>query len=225
MKQAKKLANRVLNAIKSRTPKPIKSNVLFIVDAGHGGLHPETGEYVTPGKRMVKDGIEFYEGVNNRDNVERIIKELNYSGLEAVELCPTWRDVSLSDRCKQANAIGKKRETVLISIHSNAAGNGKEWHSATGIDTFIYTNASNKSKKLAKITQERLISYLGHWTKDRGVKERNFAILRETNMPAILVEGGFHTNENEVKLILSEEWKEEFTKAIVSACVQYNNSL
>lgn len=217
-----------LSKTKAPTPKkpqPPKSKVLFIIDSGHGGLHPETGEYVTPGKRMVKDGVEFYEGVNNRDNVERIIKELNYAGLEAVELCPTWRDIPLSNRCKQANEIGKKRETVLISIHSNAAGNGKEWHPAKGIDTFIHPNASNKSRKLAKITQDRLISYLGHWTKDRGIKERNFAILRETNMPAVLVEGGFHTNEIEVKRMLTEDWKKAFTKAIVSACVQYNNSL
>ena len=218
----KKTIRLVKKYLKNKTPK---SKVLFIIDAGHGGIHPETSKYVTPGKRMVKDGVVFYEGVNNRDNVKRIMQGLKTAGLEAVELCPTWRDIPLSNRCKQANEIGKNRECVLISIHSNAAGNGKEWHSATGIDTFVYTKASNKSKTLAKITQNRLMSYLGHLTKDRGVKARDFAILRATNMPAILVEGGFHTNENEVKLMLSEEWKQEFTKAIVSACVQYNNSL
>ena len=217
-----------LSKTKAPTPKksqPIKSKVLFIIVAGHGGLHPETGKYVTPGKRMVKDGVEFYEGVNNRDNVKRIMRALVDSGLECVELCPSWIDTPLSERCKRANTWAEGREAVLISIHSNAAGNGRDWHAARGIDTFVYTKASSKSKTLAKITQDRLMEYLGHLTKDRGVKARNFAILRGTNMPAILVEGGFHTNEIEVKRMLTEDWKKAFTKAIVSACVQYNNSL
>ena len=38
----------------------------FIFDTGHGGIDPITGKYVTAGKRMVKDDVTFYEGVNNR---------------------------------------------------------------------------------------------------------------------------------------------------------------
>ncbi len=48
------------------------SKFLYIFDSGHGGLDAK-GKYTTAGKRMVKDDVEFYEGVNNRDNVKRII--------------------------------------------------------------------------------------------------------------------------------------------------------
>lgn len=209
-------------AKQAQKPKPIKSKVLFIIDPGHGGLHPETRKYVTPGKRMVKDGVEFYEGVNNRDNAQRLIKALEAEGLEAVNLCPSWIDVPLNDRVERANTLAEGRKAVLISIHSNAAGNGRDWHAASGIDTFIHTKASANSKKLARLCQDNLISNLGHLTKDRGVKARNFAILRGTTMPAVLVEGGFHTNEIEVKRMLTEDWKSKFTSALVDACKTYN---
>lgn len=220
----KNLLGKFSTLPKKENPQPIKSNVLFILDAGHGGLHPETGKYVTPGKRMVKDDVEFYEGVNNRDNVRRIMKGLAKEGLECVELCPSWIDTPLRERCERANVWAKGRKAVLISIHSNAAGNGREWHPASGIDTFVYTKASKNSKYLADLAQTKLISELGHWTKDRGVRSANFAILRGTNMPAILIEGGFHTNQIEVGRMLTEDWKKAFTRAVVDACKTYNET-
>ena len=52
--------------------------MIVILDNGHGGIHPTTNQYVTAGKRSPKfdDGSVLYEGVNNRDNVVRIIDGL-----------------------------------------------------------------------------------------------------------------------------------------------------
>lgn len=60
---------------------------------------------------------------------------------------------------------------------------------------------------LAKIFQKHLLKGLG-W-KNRGVrskKEKQFYVLRNTNMPAILTENGFYTNKEECKKMLSEEY-------------------
>lgn len=203
--------------------KPKRSKVLFIIDPGHGGLHPETQQYVTPGKRMVNDGVEYYEGVNNRDNAWRLIKALEANGLEAVNLCPSFIDVKIGERCERANTLAGNRKALLISLHTNAAGNGREWHSARGIDTFIHPNASANSYKFGELVQEKLINNLGHLTKNRGLKERNFGILRGSNMPAVLIELGFHTNEIEVKRMLTDEWKDLQTATIVEACKIYES--
>ena len=51
------------------------SNFIWLLDSGHGGLDPDTGEYVTPGKRspVWDDGTQYFEGVGNRDIVKRIL--------------------------------------------------------------------------------------------------------------------------------------------------------
>ena len=200
--------------------------LLVILDAGHGGLNPNSGEYTTPGKRMVKDDVEFYEGVNNRDNVNRIKEALEALDIECVEVAHEWRDTPLSNRVRQANELARGREAVYLSIHSDAAGNGREWHSAKGFSAFIYNSTrSKKTKRLGQLMQQELVCNLGGLSRDRKLRKADFKVLRETSMPACLIEGGFHTNESEVKLMVTEEWKEAFTKAVVDAVLIYISEL
>ena len=51
------------------------SKFIWLLDSGHGGLDPDTGKYVTPGKRspVWNDGSQYFEGVGNRDIVRRIL--------------------------------------------------------------------------------------------------------------------------------------------------------
>jgi len=194
------------------------SKYLFILDSGHGGLNPETGKYITPGKRMVKDGFVYYEGVNNRDNVSRILKGMELSGLEAVDIVNDWRDISLTERVNRANKLAKERKCVYISIHSDANSNGKEWNSASGIGTHIYTNASQASNDLAKYMHQELVCNFDGIAKDRRIKKNGFYVLRKTSMPAVLLELGFHTNKAELTKMLTNDWKDRIVKAVVEAC-------
>ena len=198
------------------------SKTLFILDPGHGGLHPETNRYVTAGKRMVKDDIEFYEGVNNRDNVNRILAEMEKYNLDAIDITGgSWRDISLIERVNKANEIAKERECVYISIHSDANGNGKEWNKASGIGGFIANNASSKSIKMANFLRQEAQCNFHGIAIDRNIKRANFYVLRATSMPAILWEFGFHTNEIEVRNMQTEDWKQRLTKSVVDACKLY----
>ena len=200
-------------------------DLLVILDAGHGGLDSE-GEYTTPGKRMVKDDVTFYEGVNNRDNVKRIKEALEALGIECVEVAHEWKDTPLSNRVQKANELARGREAVYISIHSDAAGNGKDWHAARGFSAFIYNSTrSKKTKRLGHLMQQELVCNLGEMSRDRHMRQAGFKVLRSTTMPAVLIEGGFHTNESEVKLMLTDEWKDAFTKAVVDAVLIYISEL
>ena len=200
-------------------------DLLVILDAGHGGLDSE-GRYTTPGKRMVKDDVTFYEGVNNRDNVKRIKEALEVLDIECVEVAHEWKDTPLSNRVQKANELARGREAVYISIHSDAAGNGKDWHAAKGFSAFIYNSTrSKKTKRLGQLMQQELVCNLGEMSRDRHMRQAGFKVLRSTTMPAVLIEGGFHTNESEVKLMLTDEWKEALTKAVVDAVLIYISEL
>ena len=193
------------------------SKYLYIFDSGHGGLNPQ-GEYVTAGKRMVKDDVVFYEGVNNRDNVKRIIEGMEAENLEAIDIVNDWRDVPLNERVRRANELSRGRKCVYISIHSDANGNGQEWNSASGIGSFIHLKGSKASNDIAKYMQQELVCNFSGIAKDRKIKKRNFEVLRETNCPAVLLELGFHTNKEEVQLMATDEWKEKVVNAVVGAC-------
>ena len=191
----------------------------IILDAGHGGISPFNNEYVTPGKRSPKkeDGTQFYEGVNNRILVDMIYDALKDNGFDVVKLVDTWKDVPLSERVRKANELHEEKKSFLISIHSDAFGNGLEWTSPRGITVFT-SKGETKSDILARWFHQELACNFDGITSDRGIKEANFYILSKSHCPALLLELGFHTNREELRLMEGEDWKRRVVKSIVDAC-------
>jgi|SRR5690554_616469 len=179
---------------------------LIILDAGHGALDPTTGKYVTPGKasRHEVDGSFYYEGVGNRVFAREWAKTLRIYGYEVeFTVCPSeWRDVPLHERTKRANDLSRNRDAILFSIHSNAAKSS----TARGHEAFTFygnTEADIIADLWLKGFEEKFPDvplrtdlsdgYLG--------KEANFAVVRDTVCPAILIELEFHTNDDGVRLL------------------------
>lgn len=196
---------------------------LILMDPGHGGLIK--GVYQTAGKRSPKfdDGSVLYEGVNNRDNVNRFIAALKTEGIDCVDIVKSNKDIPLQDRVAAANELAKTRKCLYISVHSDAAGDGVSWHPASGVS--VYTSVGQTdSDTFAEILLNELAVNFGNkvkWRTDKtdgdGDKEENFYVLKNTSCPAVLIECGFHTNKAEATAMLSEAWKIEYTKAVVSA--------
>ncbi|WP_270166087.1 N-acetylmuramoyl-L-alanine amidase [Paenibacillus sp. SYP-B4298] len=182
------------------------SKLKIAIDAGHG---PDT-----PGKRSPDESLREFQ-FNNPTAKTVALFLANYEGVETsfTHAPDGSRDVPLKERTDKANAWGAD---VLISIHANASGDG--WSSAEGIETFTYTKPSAASVQLAKALQTQLITATG--LRDRGVKMANYHMVRESRMPAILVECGFMTHRREVELLKSEAYRQRCAEAIVSALVQ-----
>jgi len=199
------------------------SKHLFLLDPGHGGAIK--GVYQTAGKRSPKfdDGSVLYEGVNNRDNVKRVMTALKAEGIDCVDIVKSNKDVPLEKRVADANALHAERPCVYISFHSDAAGNGVDWHPASGFS--VYTSVGQtESDKFAELMINEIAAKFGNKIKWRTDKsdgdsdwEANFYVLKNTNCPAILIEAGFHTNKAEATAMLSEAWKIEYVNAVVSA--------
>ena len=203
------------------------SKYLYIFDPGHGGL--VDGKYQTAGKRSPKfaDGKVLFEGVNNRDNVQRIMKAFIDNGLECVDVVDSEKDVSLIERVKKANKLSKDRKCVYISIHSDANGDGVKWDQASGMS--VYTSkGQTKSDIFASIVIDELynkftstIKWRTNNTDGDKDQEENFYVLNNTDCPAILCELGFHTNEAETKRMMTLDYKNKIVDAMVASAIKW----
>tara|TARA_R100001510_G_scaffold49745_1_gene48261 strand:+ start:963 stop:1601 length:639 start_codon:yes stop_codon:yes gene_type:complete len=195
--------------------KKPSSKYLWIFDNGHGGII--NGVYQTPGKRspIWDDGSQLFEGEFNRAIVERLMKLCKKANIDCVNLVDTKEDMSLSKRTAKANEIYRDSEKpcIYVSIHAN--GFNKE--SANGWEVFT-SRGETKSDEIAEVLFQKAQAEFPMYRMRKDYrdgdadKEANFYVLIHTAMPAILSENFFMTNENECRLIMSEEGRDRIAK-------------
>lgn len=169
----------------------------IVVDSGHGGKDPGA----------VNNNLNYKEAHAALEIAEWVQELLVEKGNQVKLTRTTDAYVTLTERCNISNAY---KPNAFVSIHLNSATNKK----ANGIETLRYTKVGNTTKTLATNVQNALIKATG-WT-NRGVKEReNLTVLKKTVAPAILVEVGFISNDEEAKLLFNCRWQYKIAKAIV----------
>lgn len=197
-----------------------ESKYVWLLDAGHGGINPKTGEYVTPGKRSpvwqkgVLNMSQYYEGVGNRQIVDKIAENLDILNIPYFKICDTWEDMPLQGRVLLANQYQKMfGNCVFVSIHSDAFT--KE--SANGYS--VYTSrGETRSDKIAEVFIDNMkINFPKRKLRtDRRDgdqdKEANFYVLKNTSCPALLIENFFMTNFTECQLLLNSDFQEKIAK-------------
>lgn len=169
--------------------------VRLCFDYGHGGKDPGA---MYKGRKESNDNLSI--GME-------VAKRLRIFGVEVDEIRTIDVSIGLYERCVFAN---NGKYDYFISFHRNAfkpeVGNG--------VESFVYTNASLKARQLARKIQDSLV---GCGFKNRGVKTANFYVLRETKMPAVLIEIGFIDNSTD-NTLFDDKRKEivhELSKAII----------
>lgn len=166
---------------------------LIIVDAGHGGSDPGA----------VNGGL--YEKAATLAVGRMLQEELKTRGFDVKMTRDVDKDLSLAERCRIANALPA---ALFVSIHCNSSNN----RDAIGIETYHATTCSETAKRCAANVQTSLIAETE--ARDRGVKSAAYYVLKNTKAPAILVEVGFISNQEEKLLLFKSSYQRKLAKAI-----------
>ncbi|WP_096224907.1 N-acetylmuramoyl-L-alanine amidase [Geobacillus sp. FJAT-46040] len=162
--------------------------VRIVLDAGHGG----------------KDSGAVGNGLREKDLTLDIVKKIGnllaeYEGVEVHYTRTDDRFLELSERAEIAN---KLKADYFISVHINAGG-------GTGFESYIYNgNVSQAAIAYQNVIHSEITKAIGN-VKDRGKKRANYAVLRLTNMPAILTENLFIDNANDAAKLKSDQFLQQ----------------
>lgn len=189
------------------------------IDPGHGGSDP---------------GATYYGVQEKKINLQvslKLQKLLQNMGYNVIMLRTT--DTSFdykTERSKIANASGAD---IFVSVHHNAMPNNSTAH---GIETYYYKYDPDypskingafhndpqrilQSSKLANSIHNSLISSTKAY--NRGVRRDTFAVLRETAIPAVLLELGYMSNRNELNKLTTDSYQNTLAQAIAKGIDNY----
>ncbi len=181
-----------------------QSSVKIFLDPGHGGSDPGGSGYGLREKDVVLD-IAL--------KTEKVLTT-KYQGVEVELSRRNDTFIELTERANHANRWGAH---YFVSLHNNAF-NG----STRGFETFIHNgNVSQETRN----RQQDIHSYLSGRLNvpDRGQKTANFSVLRNTNMPAILIEYLFIDNFTENALLKNENYRQQLAQYTADAIAQSYN--
>ena len=178
----------------------------IFVDAGHGGPDPgAVGNSV----------IEQYVNLNVANELARLLRSGGYE-VKTYRTTPTEnvladKNSDLRNRAAMANSWGAN---YFISVHTNSSLNP----AANGFEAYVY-RLNSPAAALAQSIVDSVVRQLG--SKDNGVRQANFAVLRRTNMPAVLLELGYLSNPTEALNLNSPAWQKAMAKAIYDGIYAY----
>ena len=176
----------------------IKTSPVIALDAGHGGVQP---------------GCEF-DGVLEKDitlSVVLAVKgKLEDKGYNVLLTRSVDEDVRLVDRAAIAN---RADADCFVSIHCNSF---VEDMSVSGFEGYYYRSIDGKqlSDHIVAAADKRSI-------KTRGTKEENYLVLREADMPAVLLEIGYLSNTEERQALISTAYQDTVSTVIAEGIVAW----
>ena len=169
------------------------------IDPGHGGSDPGA-----VGNGLKEKDITLSIALK----LGNILKS---KGMTVAYSRTTDTYVSLESRARKANDWGAD---LFVSIHCNSYASS----SASGTECFTYPSTSSSTKSLSRNVSNNISKSLS--LTNRGHKEANFAVLRLSNMPAILVETAFISNSSDASKLKSRQ--DDFASSIASQIIGSN---
>ena len=202
-----KESNNLINSKKNnydylQLPNVEQNKFYVVIDPGHGG--PDPGAIGISGIRETDVVLEVSKMVS---------KLLSEKGVKVRLTRNKEVDLDLPPRVYFAN---RTNADIFVSIHANAS-RGKR-RDINGLETFYYRGWRGRS--LAKKIQKQILR-VSPGSPDRGVKQGRFYVLKNTKMPAVLVEVGFLTGRLDAKRLEKNTHRKRLAYAIAKGILEY----
>ncbi|MEA1962132.1 MAG: N-acetylmuramoyl-L-alanine amidase [Bacillota bacterium] len=192
------------------TPEDPENPVTIVIDPGHGGK--DSGA-ISKARDLYEKNVVLPISLQVRDLLKK-------EGYKVIMTRDDDTYVGLNERAEIAN---KAKADLFVSIHADSV----ESTVPNGTGTFYYAPSDNPalSKQqyqrslLADLLQKAMLEKCGR--ADRGIRQGNFCVLRETNMSSALVETAFISNPVEAKLLGKTTFRTQAAEAIAEAIQKY----
>jgi N-acetylmuramoyl-L-alanine amidase len=175
-------------------------NVTIAIDPGHGGGDP---------------GAVGIGGLQETDIVLdiglQVTTLLEDKGVNVILTRRDDREIELEPRVAQAN---RAQADLFVSIHANAISMSRP--DVNGIETYYY---ADQSQALARTIHNSILDATGR--PDRRVRTARFYVLRNTAMPAVLLEVGFVTGAEDAPLLSDSDYRQRVAEAIARGILEY----
>jgi len=180
---------------------------VIIIDPGHGGK--DEGARVL---NCVEKQLTLRTSYLTKKHLEAL-------GYQVVFTRARDHYLALGSRVARAN---KRPHSLFISVHYNSASSP----SAKGIEIYYYGKGVQSRRTFSRELATKVLDQLIQETSatSRGTKVGNFQVIRETVMPAILVEAGFITNKDERALLGTQAYLDKLAKGIAIGVDKYVKS-
>ncbi len=215
--------------ILQQTTKKSACKVTVVIDPGHGGRAKGTENKAI---KLVEKDLALLTAIDVKN-------ALIAKGVNAILTRSADVNIGLDDRAKFSN---KNNADVFVSIHYNHSPSA----TACGVETYASSFLNNPSTDRAKVLssdrvfvqnnlQDDYNTFLGFCVQsnvskatsltDRGLRRSRFAVLKNVNAPAILIECGFFSNNNEAKLLATTEFRRKLANGIAAGIMMYVNAV
>ncbi len=200
-------------------PEPL-GGVTIVLDAGHGGIDGGASK----GEVIEKD-ITLAITQKVARQLERrgaqVIMTRTGDGDVVSEHAPGEEYGSLRERKKQdiflrQSIVTSSKPDLFLTIHANAIPDSK-WR---GAQVFYHKTGHPQSEILAKVVQGELTEELGNTNREALAIEKIY-LLKKTEAPAVLIETGFLSNDEERALLVDKKYQEKMAVAIAKGIEQF----
>ncbi|MCL2456306.1 MAG: N-acetylmuramoyl-L-alanine amidase [Defluviitaleaceae bacterium] len=183
------------------------SKKIIVIDAGHGGWDPGKVQCETEEKHINLCIAKKLQTFLEQSGATVFITRADDEGLGKTKT---------GDMKARRNIANTSHADIFVSIHQNSFRNTK----VHGAQTFFY-NSSDNSQKLATSIQNRLREFADPQNKFNPKENDNYFVLKQTEMPAVLVECGFMTNQDECGKLQTDAYQEKIAWSIYLGIVDY----
>jgi N-acetylmuramoyl-L-alanine amidase len=183
------------------------SKRIILIDPGHGGWDPGKVSGNTEEKNINLEIATMLQRFLEQADATVFMTRVDDSDLA---------ETKSSDMHSRKLIANTSEADIFVSIHQNSFPNSD----VQGAQVF-YFNSSDNSRRLAESIQREIKSFLSPSNRFEAKENTNYYVLRQTSMPAVIVECGFLTNQNEKYQLTTPEYQERMAWAIYMGIVEY----